>query len=52
MVVRTSAEILGAPEGRAVEPALLEAGVLDRTRPQRRKFRRLSDTELAGFLAG
>ncbi len=50
--VRTSAEILGAPEGRAVEPALLEAGVLDRTRPQRRKFRRLSDTELAGFLAG
>ena len=33
-------------------PIEIEAGVLDRTRPQRRKFRRLADDELARMLAG
>jgi proteasome alpha subunit len=49
--VRTSVEVLGAPESRTIEPAAIEAGVIDRTRPQRRKFRRLSDTEVAEILA-
>ena len=50
--VRTSVQVLGAPESRTIEPAAIEAGVLDRNRPQRRKFRRLSDTEVAGILGG
>jgi hypothetical protein len=35
-----------------LEASQIEAGVLDRTRKQRGKFRRLTDRELAGFLAG
>jgi proteasome alpha subunit len=49
--VKTAVEVLGSPESRTIEANQLEAGVLDRTRSQRRKFRRLEDTEIAGFLA-
>jgi proteasome alpha subunit len=48
--VKTAAEVIGSPEQRTIEPDALEAGVLDRTRTQRRKFRRLGDTEVAGIL--
>jgi proteasome alpha subunit len=41
-----------AAEGHDIEAASLEAGVLDRTRTHRRKFRRLDDDEVAGILAG
>jgi len=50
--VKTAVEVLGSPESRTIEANLIEAGVLDRTRSQRRKFRRLEDTEIAGYLAG
>jgi proteasome alpha subunit len=50
--VRTAVEVLGSPESRTIEADQIEAGVLDRTRKQRRKFRRLSETEIAGLLAG
>ena len=50
--VKTAVEVLGAPESRTIEANLIEAGVLDRTRSQRRKFRRLEDTEITGYLAG
>ncbi len=50
--VRTAVEALGAPESRTIEASQIEAGSLDRTRPQRRKFRRLADSEIAGFLPG
>ena len=43
---------LGAPEQREIEASDVEAGVLDRTRPQRRKFRRLDDAEVSQILAG
>jgi proteasome alpha subunit len=49
--VRTSVEVLGSPESRTVEPASVEAGVLDRTKESRRKFRRLTPEEISGFLA-
>ena len=50
--VKTTVEMLGAQESRTIEADQIEAGVLDRTRTQRRKFRRLDDTEIAGHLAG
>jgi proteasome alpha subunit len=50
--VRSAVEVLGAPESRTIEASQVEAGALDRTRPQRRKFRRLEDGEIAGLLAG
>ena len=50
--VKTAVEVLGSPESRTIEANLIEAGVLDRTRSQRRKFRRLEDTEITGYLAG
>ena len=50
--VRTAVQVLGAPESRTIDADQIEAGVLDRTRPQRRKFRRLADDELAQMLAG
>jgi hypothetical protein len=34
------------------KPEQVEAGVLDRTRPQRRKFRRLGEDEVATILGG
>jgi proteasome alpha subunit len=49
--VKTAVEVLGAPDDRVIEAETVEAGVLDRTRDQRRKFRRLVDTEVAGILA-
>jgi hypothetical protein len=48
--VKTAAEIIGSPENRTIEVEAIEAGVLDRTREQRRKFRRLEDGEVAQIL--
>jgi proteasome alpha subunit len=50
--VKTAVEALGAPESRTIEHDHIEAGVLDRTIERRRKFRRLTDQEVAGFLTG
>jgi proteasome alpha subunit len=49
--VREAVRALSSAESREIEAASVEAGVLDRTRPQRRKFRRLTDDEVAGILA-
>jgi len=48
--VRVAVEALGSPEKREIAVEDIEAGVLDRTRPQRRKFRRLRNSEIAGYL--
>ena len=48
--VRTAVEVLRSPENRTIESETIEAGVLDRTRTQRRKFRRLEDHEVAQIL--
>jgi proteasome alpha subunit len=48
--VRTAVEVLGSPESRTLDPATIEAGVLERARPQRRKFRRLEDRETGELL--
>jgi proteasome alpha subunit len=48
--VRESVKALSIAEGREIEPGSLEAGVLDRTRPRRRKFRRLEESEVAALL--
>jgi proteasome alpha subunit len=48
--VRESVNALSTAEGRQVEAGQVEAGVLDRTRPARRKFRRLGDEEVAQIL--
>ena len=48
--VKTAVEVLRSPESRTIESETIEAGVLDRTRPQRRKFRRLEDHEVAQIL--
>jgi proteasome alpha subunit len=51
--VRTAVQALASvPEPRDVPSDQIEAGVLDRTRPQRRKFRRLTKDELSSMLAG
>ena len=50
--VRSSVQVLGSPESRAIEPASIEAGVVDHTRTARRKFRRLEDAEIAQILGG
>jgi proteasome alpha subunit len=50
--VRTAVEVLGSPDGRTIEAGSIEAGVLDRTRTQRRKFRRLEEPEIARLLEG
>ncbi len=50
--VRAGVTTLGAPDQREIEANDLEAGVLDRTRTHRRKFRRLDDTEVSQILAG
>jgi proteasome alpha subunit len=49
--VKTAVEVLGSPDGRTIEVEAIEAGVLDRMRQQRRKFRRLADGEVAQLLA-
>jgi proteasome alpha subunit len=48
---KTAVEVLGSPDSRTIAPEAIEAGMLDRTRTQRRKFRRLEDTEIAGILS-
>ncbi len=48
--VKTAVDVLRSPEGRTIEAASIEAGVLDRTRPQRRKFRRIEDDEVIRIL--
>ena len=50
--VRQAVKALSTAEGREIEAEQVEAGVLDRTRPQRRKFRRLAENEVASILAG
>jgi proteasome alpha subunit len=50
--VKTAVDVLGSPDSRTIETSQIEAGVLDRTKPQRRKFRRLPDDEISGYLAG
>jgi proteasome alpha subunit len=50
--VKTAVEVLGSPDSRTIETSQIEAGVLDRTKPQRRKFRRLPDDEISGYLGG
>jgi proteasome alpha subunit len=50
--VRIAAEALGHGEGavRVIPPTDLEVAVLDRSRPQARKFRRLDDSEVADII--
>jgi len=50
--VRAGVEVLGSPDGRTIEADAIEAGVLDRTRTHRRKFRRLEEPEMTAILAG
>jgi len=50
--VKTAVEVLGAPDSRTIEHDHIEAGVLERSQPRRRKFRRLTDAEVTGYLAG
>jgi len=50
--VKTAVEVLGAPDARTIEHDHIEAGVLERSQPRRRKFRRLTDAEVTDFLAG
>jgi proteasome alpha subunit len=50
--VKTAVEVLGAPDARTIEHDHIEAGVLARRQPRRRMFRRLTDDEVAGYLAG
>jgi proteasome alpha subunit len=49
--VREAVKALSTAEGREVEAGSIETGVLDRTRTARRKFRRLSEDEVAALLA-
>jgi len=50
--VRAAVKALADAEERPVVADAIEAGVLDRTREPRRKFRRLGDDEVAGILSG
>jgi proteasome alpha subunit len=50
--VRESVKALSTAEGRQIDAESVEAGVLDRTRGPRRKFRRLEEDEVARILAG
>jgi proteasome alpha subunit len=50
--VKLAVSALSSVESRAVEPAQLEAAVLNRNRKNRRKFRRMSDDDVAQILAG
>jgi len=50
--VKNATEVLGSPDSRTIEHDHIEAGVLERSQTRRRKFRRLTDSEIAGFLAG
>jgi proteasome alpha subunit len=50
--VREAVRALSGAEGREIEASSVEAGVLDRKRTTRRKFRRLPADEVSGILAG
>ncbi len=50
--VREAVKALSSAEGRQIDAGSVEAGVLDRTRSQRRKFRRLDAKEIESILAG
>ena len=50
--VKAAVEVLASPEHRSIDAGDVEAGILDRTRSQRRKFRRLEEPEIAELLAG
>jgi proteasome alpha subunit len=50
--VKNATHVLGSPDSRTIEHDHIEAGVLERSQPRRRKFRRLTDDEVAGYLAG
>jgi proteasome alpha subunit len=50
--VKTAVQVLGAPDSRTIEHDDIEAGVLERSQARRRKFRRLTDEEIAAFLSG
>ncbi len=47
---REAVKALSTAEGREIAAEQVEAAVLDRTRTQRRKFRRLAENDVAGFL--
>jgi proteasome alpha subunit len=49
--VKTAVQVLGAPDSRTIEHDHIEAGVLERSQARRRKFRRLTDEEITGYLA-
>ena len=49
---REAVKALCTAEGRSIEPAAVEAGVLERSRQQRRRFRRLGEDEISQILAG
>jgi len=49
--VASSVAALSTAESRQIEAVQIEAGVLDRTRKGRRKFRRLSPEEVSGILS-
>jgi len=49
--IREAVRAISGAEQREIEPESVEAGVLDRSRPQRRKFRRLDDAQIARVLA-
>ena len=49
--VRESVKALSSAEGREVGASSIEAGVLDRNRSQRRKFRRLADHDIEQILS-
>ena len=48
--MRKGIEALSSVEDRPIQADAVEAGVLDRTRPSRRKFRRLTEDEVATIL--
>jgi proteasome alpha subunit len=50
--VREAVKAISSAEERQLEPGAIEAGVLDRTRTQRRKYRHIPDDELAEVLSG
>ncbi|MEX0989765.1 MAG: proteasome subunit alpha [Actinomycetota bacterium] len=50
--VKAAVGAFSAVEDKQLVAEAVEAGVLDQTRSQRRKFRRLSDEEVAGILVG
>lgn len=50
--VREAVKALSTAEGRQIDAEQVEAGVLDRTYPRRRKFRRLAEDEVATILSG